>query len=101
MNDWRDLIPGNTNGASCNFLSFCICLCCLNILLVHGISHYFFFKIQCNYIYLEERREEKGQKEGHKLVRGMTDCLRMVVIWISLLDSHTYVQRVDRTVSLL
>lgn len=68
---------GDTNGASCNFYPLCIYLSCLNILLVHRLCHYFFL-IKCNYIYLGERRNGggEGQKEGHKLVRGLTAYLR-------------------------
>ena len=57
----------------------------------------------------KERRKENGKeggkrdrkrrmkKEGSVIVR-LTACLRMFVIWISLLNSHTWAQRPDKNI---
>ena len=45
----------------------------------------------------KERERKRIKKESSVIVR-LTACLRMFVIWISLLNSHTWSQRVDKNI---
>lgn len=59
----------------------------------------------------KERRKENGKEGGKKerekkrrikkessVIVRLTACLRMFVIWISLLNSHTWAQRLDKNI---
>lgn len=45
----------------------------------------------------KERERKRIKKESSVIVR-LTACLRMFVIWISLLNSHTWSQRVHKNI---
>ena len=45
----------------------------------------------------KRERKRRMKKEGSVIVR-LTACLRMFVIWISLLNSHTWTQRPDKNI---